>query len=193
MTANRSNTAEGNSRDSNKQGAKHHEETSKDKDGFRTVDISKDLAEMNRLEKGYSTVGESLPTDVKVGSFTSLNSDRYVFYTFYARIEEQIRFRWTAHAKEAINQFDLAAAVNFGNQDWVTHIEILLDPSGTVQKAILMKSSGLTVFDNACIRAFQEARVFPNPPKEMIQEDGYIHLKYSFLVNYSPPTLVNRK
>ncbi|MNS84638.1 hypothetical protein D3C72_1184710 [compost metagenome] len=54
-----------------------------------------------------------------------------------------------------------------------------------------MKESGVVAFDTSAVRAFQEAAVFPNPPQEMIQEDGFIHLKFSFTVNFRPPTLVN--
>jgi hypothetical protein len=73
--------------------------TEKDKDGFR--DLSKELAEMNQLSQGQSAVGEALPTTVKVGSFTALNTDRYLFYTFYARIEELIRYRWESRVQRA--------------------------------------------------------------------------------------------
>jgi outer membrane biosynthesis protein TonB len=54
-----------------------------------------------------------------------------------------------------------------------------------------MKESGVVPFDASAVRAFQEAAVFPNPPQEMIQEDGFIHLKFAFTVNFRPPTLVN--
>ena len=44
-------------------------------------------------EQGPSTVGEALPTDIALGSFTALNTDRFRYYSFYARIEELVRFR----------------------------------------------------------------------------------------------------
>lgn len=158
-------------------------------DGFRDVDISKELAEMNRLNQGQSQVGEALPNDVRIGSFTALNTDQYLYYSFYARIEEQIRYRWESRVMAAIQRFDNITMMNTGNRNWVTQVEFLLDREGFLKSALVMKESGVKIFDMAAINAFREARVFPNPPPEMIKEDGFIHIKYSFSVNFRPPTL----
>lgn len=162
-----------------------------DKDGYRNVDITKELAEMNRLSQGQSTIGDSLPTEVKVGSFTALNTDRYLFYSFYARIEELVRYRWETRVQTAINGMNPSVAVNLSRRNWNTQVEFLLDKKGYLQKAIIMKESGVAGFDLAAVNAFKEARIFPNPPQEMVEEDGYIHLKFVFTVRYAPPTLVN--
>lgn len=198
MTENRSNTSAQKApqkrqeqKPQQKQEAKK-EDLPKDKDGYRTVDISKELNEMNQLNQGRSMVGESLPTDVKVGSFTALNTDRYLFYTFYARIEELVRFRWETRVQQAIDGFDRTTAMSAGGRNWNTQVEFLLDRKGFLQKAIIMKESGMRSFDAAAVNAFKEARIFPNPPQEMVQEDGYIHLQFTFTVNYHPPVLVNR-
>ncbi|KYG63435.1 cell envelope integrity protein TolA [Bdellovibrio bacteriovorus] len=165
---------------------------SMDKDGFKEVDISKDLQEMNRFNEGMSTIGETMPNEMKVGSFTALNTDRYLFYTFYARMEELVRYRWESRVQQAIDRFDRLTLVNAGNRNWVTHIEFLLDKNGYLRQSLIMKSSGIPAFDAAAVNAFRDAKVFPNPPPEMVQEDGYIHIKFSFTVNYAPPVLVNR-
>jgi len=54
---------------------------------------------------------------------------------------------------------------------------------------VIFRQSGLPAFDEAAVRAFAEARIFPNPPKEMVEEDGMIHLKYSFTVEFDPHLL----
>lgn len=191
MTENRSNLSTKNKDKKSQQKKVTRAEESPDKDGFRDVDISRELQELNRLNDGVSTVGQALPNDVRIGSFTALNTDRYLFYTFYARIEESIRFRWESRVEQAIRSLGPAAMVNLGNRDWVTNVEFLLDSDGYVKKALIMKESGVTAFDASAVRAFQEAAVFPNPPQEMIQDDGFIHLKFSFTVHFRPPTLVN--
>ncbi|MNJ92564.1 Gram-negative bacterial tonB protein [compost metagenome] len=169
-----------------------HEDSQPDKDGYRSVDISKELQDMNRLNQGLSSVGESLPTDVKVGSFTALNTDRYLYYTFYARIEELVRYRWETRVYSAIDSFDRATLMSASNKNWITSVEFLLDRTGALKSAIIMKESGIRKFDMAAVEAFKDARIFPNPPQEMVQEDGFIHLKFSFNVNYRAPAVVNR-
>lgn len=196
MTANRSNrgTSQQNTppQPPTHSGMKASEEKEKDKDGYQNVDITKELQEMNRFNDGMSTIGESMPRDMKVGSFTALNTDRYLFYTFYARMEELIRYRWETRVQQAINNFDRPTLSQAGNRNWTTHVEFLLDKTGQLRQALIMKESGIMAFDAAAVNAFRDAKVFPNPPQEMIQDDGFIHVKFSFTVNYNPPALVNR-
>lgn len=191
MTENRDTSGSTSNRSRSHSAAKRtlHEESS---DGYRNVDISQELQEMNRLNQGMSSVGESLPRDVKVGSFTALNTDRYLYYTFYARIEELVRYRWESRVMNAIESFDRMTVLNAGNKSWITHVEFLLDKTGALKKAIVLKESGMSKFDLAAVNAFKEARIFPNPPQEMIQDDGYIHIQFSFNVNYRPPALANQ-
>lgn len=194
MTENRANSASQNSRQQQAQQPRERtrNEEAPDKDGYRNVDISRELAEMNRMNQGFSTVGESLPTDVKVGSFTALNTDRYLYYTFYARIEELVRYRWESRVMDTINGFDRATMMNAGNRNWVTHVEFLLDRTGLLKSAVILKESGIQRFDLAAVNAFKEARIFPNPPQEMVKDDGMIHIRFTFNVNYRPATLSNR-
>ena len=82
------------------------------------------------IEKGQSTLGEALPDDVKFGDFTALNTDRHLYYSFYARMEEKIRFRWVTYARAAIFSVPPATLRQSGKENYVTQLEILLDPKG---------------------------------------------------------------
>lgn len=144
----------------------------------------------NNQKYGVSTLGETVPDDISVGDFTALNTDQFQFYTFYARIEDLVRFRWETKVREAIDQLNRYQALkNVSQSEWVSQLEFQIDEKGVLRKAILLKESGVSRFDQAAILAFQDAKVFPNPPKEMLKEDGLIHLRYSFQVNYSPTYL----
>ena len=132
-----------------------------------------------------STSGEVLPLDMAVGPMTALNTDRLTYYSFYARIEDLIRYRWESRIWSAIESYDqnyLKTVI--AQRSWVTHAEFLIRPDGKLVQALIMKPSGVQKFDQAAINAFKEAAIFPNPPKELIQSDGLIHLKYSFNVTY---------
>lgn len=145
------------------------------------------------MEKGLSSLGESLPQEVAIGSFTALNTDRYLYYSFFARVEELIRFRWESSIREAI---DTTPAERFQTNLsglWNTQMDIWLKPNGEFHSAHLMKESGFRAFDQAAVQAFVQSRLFPNPPQEMIESDGLIHLKYSFQVRYEPKVLVRSR
>lgn len=182
----------------NRQDAKNGKQTARDleKEGFKTWDPGGDIRAMNRASASRaaaaSTTGEALPTDVSIGSFTALNTDRFTYYTFYARVEELVRFRWESRVEAALGGLDRNAMVAMGNRPWVSGVEFLVSPDGHLKSALVMKESGVKKFDLAAINAFKEAAFFPNPPKELVEDDGMIHLKYSFTVYYNPSPFVNR-
>jgi TonB family protein len=147
----------------------------------------------SHMARGLSTVGEALPKDIDIGSFTALNTDQYTFYTFFARINEMIRFRWEESVRQSIDQTPSDHMLYNPSGVWTTHLEIHLNSKGEVQSTHLLKSSGFRGFDQAAIQAFVEARVFHNPPTEMIDSDGLIRLQYAFQVRYEPKVLVKSR
>lgn len=141
------------------------------------------LQDRKRSESLPSTSSEALPPDVSVGSINALNTDRLTYYSFYSRVNEAIYFRWNSRVKNSLDSFDRNYLRNVVRLNrWVTQAEILLRPDGRVHKVLIMKESGILQFDLAAANAFKDAATFPNPPQEMIQDDGFIHLKYSFTV-----------
>ncbi|MFP5519947.1 MAG: TonB family protein [Bdellovibrionia bacterium] len=150
------------------------------------------LAEFSRLQglprlSGPSTVGEALPTDIKVGTLTALNTDRYLFYSFYSRIEELVRYRWESRVYRAMDLFPPQVAARYPNrQHWKTNVLFTLDRRGLLQSATILSESGNKAFDMAAVEAFKEAGIFPNPPAELVEEDGLIRVYFGFQVNFSP-------
>jgi TonB family protein len=145
------------------------------------------------MPEGPSTVGETLPTDVAIGNFTALNTDRFQFYTFFARIEELVRFRWESQIKNALTAYDdKYVQTNISRKNWITHVEFLISPDGHLKESRIMKMSGIKGFDAAAVWAFQDARYFPNPPQELVEGDGYIHLKYAFNVYFESAAVATR-
>ncbi len=138
------------------------------------------------LEQGLSSIGEAMPNDVPVGSFTALNTDRYLFYSFYSRIEDLIRLRWESMVTETINSTPRGDFTRTAIGKWTTQLEIWLNAKGEFHSAHLMKESGIKGFDRAAIQSFVQAGLFPNPPQQMVEKDGLIRLKYAFQVRYEP-------
>ena len=154
----------------------------------RSTDVAEELKNWNQLSGGgASTFGEAIDRDLPFGSITALNTDRNTFYSFYARVEELTRYRWEKNFYRAIEHLPNEGIEYLNTKNfWTTQLEFLLSPSGELSSVLLLKESGLPEFDQAAIDAFKEARIFPNPPKELIQDDGFIHLKYSFRIRWNP-------
>lgn len=170
-------------------------------DKFGDIEVSSQESEMQQpsseqnltpsfsSEKGVSSFGEAVPDSIKFGDFTALNTDRHLFYSFYARMEEKIRYRWVNYARAAVYSMAGDPRKTTGKDTWITKLEVILDPKGHFVKAVLHEGSGLSSLDSAPVQAFRDAGQFPNPPAEMVKEDGVIHIYYAFNVNMGPGAL----
>lgn len=158
--------------------------------GYRKVP---QMVQAEKMDSGLSTIGEALPKEVRVGSFTALNTDRYLYYSFFSRIEELIRFRWESAVQQTIDYTSPAKLALNSQGVWNTQIQVIINSKGEIKAIKTMKESGLPGFDQSAIQAFVQARMLPNPPKEMIEEDGLIRLDYAFQVRYSPRALVRSR
>ncbi len=143
-------------------------------------------SEAPQWNPGFSANDDALPANIRIGDFTALNTDAHLFYTFFARIKDQIRYRWVARVENAIETTKLGELKNRNQSTWQTYVEVVLDKEGRYLGATVMKPSGLPGFDKAAVLAFRDGAPFPNPPRELVKNDGKIYLEYAFQVNWDP-------
>jgi hypothetical protein len=166
----------------NRQKKQAEREKSDQGESFKVFDPKQEL---QNLGGGPSTISVKLPDSIAVGSFTALNTDRNIYYTFYARLEDMIYLRWANLIRKAVESYpvDFRRRKLLG-RSWTTNVLILLKPNGEFYQAQIHLPSGIEKFDLSPALAFQDARMFPNPPPEMVRSDGYIHVSYSFVVDF---------
>lgn len=141
------------------------------------------------VQLGASVLREFLP-EVKSGNFTSLNTDQFLFYTFYARINEQIRNRWVENIRAYTERVGPVKTDQLSRSPQRTQVEILLKPNGDFYDVRYHNRSQDNDLDEAAALAFVRAQPFVNPPEEIVQEDGFIHLHYMFEVYFRPNAFV---
>lgn len=134
---------------------------------------------------------QSIP-NVKTGNFTALNTDQFIFYAFYSRINQQIGQRWVQKVRHFVNESRYNQLIRLSKKPSTTVVEFLIDEEGKFVKTVIKKSSGSHELDLAGIKAFTSSAPFHHPPSEMIQQDGYIHLKYSFQVLWDPKYITKK-
>ncbi len=154
-----------------------------DKGDFTIFNPKQEMSEL--AQGGESTISVQLPNHIAVGSFTALNTDRNLYYTFYSRLEDMIYLRWSDLIKRAVDSYSTNyKRSHLAGRTLKTDVIILLKPNGEFYQAQVFSASGVEKFDISPALAFQDARIFPNPPPEMVRSDGFIHISYSFVVDF---------
>ncbi|MCB0347232.1 MAG: energy transducer TonB [Bdellovibrionales bacterium] len=148
-----------------------------------------DLSKLGGLyaKTGDSSSGERLFKDIDIGDFNSINTDEYTFYSFHERINDRIRIRWVNRIEDTLIEFKRRGVIGaLKKGENTTMIEIRLDKDGNYLNSVVIKSSGIKSWDEAAVLAFQTGAPFLNPPTELVEKDGIIHLQYRFSVMWDP-------
>jgi TonB family protein len=116
---------------------------------------------------------DSVPPTVAEGEETRLNTRRFRFAEFYARVQASIRREWDPNrAWDARDPHDRILGRRTRNATFDIHLE----PDGRVREIHLVGSSGVGFLDRECERAIRAAAPFPNPPASLV-EGGEVVLR----------------
>jgi len=133
-----------------------------------------------------SYLTESLPEGLEIGNVSALNTDQHLFYNFNSRLIGGFAPLWVQYVGQTVHQWMTNNSFPKVAKTWVTNVEVVMSPDGEILEIQHYRLSGLWPFDEAPIKAFKRLKHVPNPPQEMIGDDGYIRLKFQTEVHWSP-------
>ncbi len=112
---------------------------------------------------------------------TVLSTREYKFFSYYQRIRELIRQRWSTMVRRKYEKI-INKGKNPTEDEISTRLVILLDEKGALVKISRVGKSGYDELDDAAVEAFEYAAPFPNPPKGMVDADGMVRLSWEFVL-----------
>ena len=128
--------------------------------------------------------------NVANGSRTILSTREFKYFSYYHRIKELLRQYWKPSVETRL--YKMWARGNSVNKDeMVTSLMVLLDDKGKIQKISRVISSGFAELDEAAIESFQKAGPFPNPPKGILEDDGFVRIKWDFVLRTESAPRIN--
>lgn len=140
-----------------------------------------DIYENLFKKRGVSSIQDRVFKDLEYGHFTSLNTDSNKFYSFYERINDQVRIRWTENVERQLSNLKLRSpSQKIHSKEWLSRVVVVLNLEGDIITSYISKTSGNSHWDEAALKAFRKAAPFINPPRAMAEEDGKIRLRYLF-------------
>lgn len=132
-----------------------------------------------------SQLAVDLPSEIKVGSMTVLNSDSSIYFSYFDRMQKLVYYRWVRNVDETMSWLLLKNRLPATSMVYSTIDEIVLDSSGNFLRAHNLVSSGIPEVDDTVEKAFSQARIIPNPPEGLIKQ-GLVRFKVKFDIYYHP-------
>lgn len=140
------------------------------------------LGDLGVGAKGQSYSSERFNEDVELDNARSemqesniLNKKEHRFYSYFERVKRQVEPPWAKTIIAHIGKQKLYSKYR-------TIILAIFDKEGNVVKVLLVESSGRDGFDQIAMRSML-GQVIPNPPKDLIDKDGYGRILWYLNVN----------
>jgi len=118
---------------------------------------------------------------VEDGERTILSTREYRYFSYYHRIKELLRQYWKPTVERKLYKL-WEKGKSVSEEEMVTRVLVLLNPEGKIEKISRVTSSGFGELDEAAIEAFHRAGPFPNPPRGIIDDDGFVRIRWDFIL-----------
>lgn len=106
----------------------------------------------------------------KIGEATRLNTREIVGAQYLNRIRRLVNFYWKQ------NLDNLPRSVILARPSYTTAVSVILNANGALEHIEVSRACGSEELDAAVVSAFRVAGPFPNPPEQLIEQDGRIYL-----------------
>jgi TonB family protein len=103
--------------------------------------------------------------DIEEGDRNLLTTARWLHAPFFERVKRQVEQYW--HPDVAFRRFDPEGHV-YGYRDRETVVRVVLDASGSLERAYVIRQSGAVFLDDEALSAIEQAAPFPNPPRGLV-------------------------
>lgn len=128
-----------------------------------------------------STTNDNLK-NIESDLMTRLNTKEYRYFGYYSRIKSQLNQWWVPKVQQKFTKMLRQGRTIASAENKITKLVIILNDTGHLVKVQVMAESGIKDLDDAAIEAFRSAAPFPNPPKGMIDDDGFVKIRWDCVV-----------
>ena len=120
--------------------------------------------------------------DIEDGQQTLLNTRAFKFYTYYSRIKRQVQASWKLMVKKEVRKLLLQQKESVLGIEQRTSLLITLDRFGALVSVQILKKSHIAALDHIAIKSFQITAPFPHPPKNLIGDKKFLHIRWDFIL-----------
>jgi TonB family protein len=114
--------------------------------------------------------------DLAIGAENMLSSTRSVYYSFFARLEQETLPVWQSSIRT------LGESVAFPPGEFTTVVEVVLRADGALEDIRTLLSSGYSQLDRAAENSWRKLERYPNPPQALLEKDGRLRMRWGYKV-----------
>jgi len=151
--------------------------------GFGKVFPDSKNTTTQRLNQGE--VGKSygshdvLDSNIAVSTQTLLNTDEYIYASFFNRLKSEVAARWEPMVSRVVN----SSNHRIGQGVYKTQALLVVANSGEVLRVDIVRGSGIGAFDEAARSAGLQLIQVQNLPSALREPDGLYRIELGFVVN----------
>lgn len=132
---------------------------------------------------GYHAVPKgSYVRGLKEGEATALNTKEFVFFGYFQRIRKQLDLSWKPILHGALTKRYRRGRTIASEMNYVTRTLVTLNTTGHVIAVRVLEESGTLELDDAAVKAFNDAGPFPNPPTDLVDQEGEVKVRWDFIL-----------
>ena len=120
---------------------------------------------------------------------TLVNSARSMYWSFFTRMKRQVQGEWDPVG--VYRQEDPSGRL-YRQQDRYTVLAVTLAADGGLAEAAVERSCGLDFLDEEAVRAFRSASPFPNVPEGLKDDEGFVDVRFGFLLSLGGSVQIER-
>ena len=110
--------------------------------------------------------------DEKRGRAVNLNTHEFLGADYINRIRTLVNFYWDQNLE------NLPRAMALAKSRYETSVDVTLTANGVLEEILVSQECGADPLDHAVVEAFRMAGPFPNPPDQLVTEDGRVNLPH---------------
>ena len=128
---------------------------------------------------GIRGTHDVIDSSVAIGVETLLNTDEYVYASFFNRLKTEVGSRW----EPMVSAYLQSPTTKLSPGTYHTETIFVVGPSGTIEDVLIDKASGVAVFDAAARNSLLHLLRVHNVPKSLVEADGKYRIHLGFIVN----------
>lgn len=127
-----------------------------------------------------------LPPGVDIGELMPLDIDNDIYYNFNRRVRERVVPGWIRRVYAEIWRMWNSGELGSSEKKWRTVLVVKLNKKGELIDTNFRLMSDSFTIDSALAESFQEAKIFPNPPEGLLDENSEVIMTWQINVRYLP-------